>query len=45
MPTIEDLIKQSKFRDEKHKAIISVIYTANLLDSFHEEYFKKFNLT
>ena len=45
MPTIEHLIKQSKFRDEKHKAIISVLYTANLLNTFHEEYFKKYNLT
>lgn len=45
MSTIENLIKQSKFRDEKHKAIISVLYTANLLNGFHEEYFKKFDLT
>ena len=45
MPSIEQLIKQSKFRDEKHKAIISVIYTANVLISYHEEYFKKYDLT
>ncbi len=45
MPSIETLIKQSKFRDEKHKAIISVLYTANALNNFHENYFKKYELT
>ena len=45
MPTIEELIKQTKFRDQKHKAIISIIYTCGLLNNFHEDYFKKYNLT
>lgn len=45
MPTIETLIKQTKFRDEKHKAIISVLYTANALNNFHENYFSKYQLT
>lgn len=45
MPSIEELIKQTKFRDEKHKAIISILYTANLLNNFHEDYFKQFDLT
>ncbi len=45
MARIEDLIKQSKFRDEKHKAVITVIYASNLLAGFHEEYFSKYNLT
>lgn len=45
MPSIEELIKQTRFRDEKHKAIISVLYTANMLNNFHEEYFKKYDLT
>ena len=45
MPSIETLIKQSKFRDEKHKAIISVLYTANALNNFHENYFSKYELT
>lgn len=45
MPSIEELIKQTKFRDEKHKAIISILYTANLLNNFHEDYFKQFELT
>lgn len=45
MPSIEELIKQTKFRDEKHKAIISILYTANLLNNFHEDYFRQFELT
>lgn len=45
MPSIEQLIKQSTFRDEKHKAIISTLYTANLLNGFHENYLIQFNLT
>lgn len=45
MPSIEQLIKQSTFRDEKHKAIISVLYTANALSGFHEKYFSQYNLT
>ena len=45
MPSIEQLIRQSKFRDEKHKAIISILYTANVLNSFHEKYLSQFNLT
>ncbi len=45
MPSIEQLIKQSTFRDEKHKAIISTLYTANLLNGYHENYLSQFNLT
>ncbi len=45
MPSIEQLIKQTKFRDEKHKAIISVLYTANVLNSFHENFFCQYKLT
>ena len=45
MPSIETLIKQSKFRDEKHKAVISILYTANALNNFHENYFSKYQLT
>ena len=45
MPSIEQLIKQTKFRDEKHKAIISVLYTANALNSFHEKFFSQYKLT
>ncbi len=45
MPTIESLIKQSKFKDEQQKAMISVIYTANALANFHENYFSQHKLT
>lgn len=45
MPTIESLIKQTKFKDEQQKAMISVIYTANALNNFHENYFSKHQLT
>ncbi|MES2621961.1 MAG: MarR family transcriptional regulator [Bacteroidota bacterium] len=45
MPTIEQLIKQSKFSDEKHKAVISLTYSAGLLSGFWEEFFGRFNLT
>ena len=45
MPTIEQLIKQPKFRDEKHKAVISLTYSAGLLAGFWEEFFGRFNLT
>lgn len=45
MPTIEQLIKQPKFKDEKHKAVISLTYSAGLLSGFWEEFFGRFNLT
>ena len=45
MATIEQLIKQPKFKDEKHKAVISLTYSAGLLSSFWEEFFGRFNLT
>lgn len=45
MHTIEELIKQAKFKDEKHKAIVSVIYASNLLANFHEDFFRRFQIT
>ncbi len=45
MATIEQLIKQPKFKDEKQKAIVSIIYTSCLLESFHKEFFAKFGIT
>lgn len=45
MPTIEQLIKQDKFKDEKHKAVISLIFASNALCNFFEEFFEPFNLT
>ena len=45
MPTIEQLIKQPKFKDEKHKAVISLTYSAGLLSTFWEDFFGRYNLT
>ena len=45
MPTLEELIKQSRFRNERQKAIVSIIYANNLINSHFEEIFKKFDLT
>ena len=45
MPTIEQLIKQNKFQNEKHRALISIIYANNLVNRFYEEILGKFDLT
>ncbi len=45
MPTIEQLIKQDKFKDEKHKAVISLIFASSVLCNFFEDFFGPFNLT
>lgn len=45
MPTIEESIKQTKFKDEKHKATISVIYTSGLLANFHQDFFSQYGIT
>lgn len=45
MGTIEELIKQSKFKNESHKATVSLLYTANMLSYYHENFFGKFGLT
>ncbi len=45
MAKLEELIKQTKFRSEKQKALISIMLVSNLLDNHHENFFKKFGLT
>lgn len=45
MTTIEELLKQSKFRNERHKSLISILYAANLINSSYDEIFKKYDLT
>lgn len=45
MPTLEQLIKQAKFRNERHKALIGILYANNLINGAYEEIFKRFNLT
>jgi len=45
MPSLEQLIKQSKFKSEKRKALISIIYANNLINGHLDEIFKRFGLT
>lgn len=45
MPSIEQEIMQTKFRNERHKAIINVVYTGNWLTAQHTKFLKKFDLT
>jgi MarR family multiple gene transcriptional regulator MgrA len=45
MPTIEQLIHQPKFKDDKHKAIISILYAANLIHGHHENFLKQYGVT
>ncbi|MFN8285600.1 MAG: MarR family winged helix-turn-helix transcriptional regulator [Chitinophagales bacterium] len=45
MAKLEELIKQTKFRSEKQKALISIMLVSNLLNNHHENFFKKFGLT
>lgn len=45
MHSLEERIKQSKFNNEKHKTIVSILYTANLLTAHFEEAFRKYGIT
>ncbi len=45
MPSIEELIHQSKFRNEKHKCIVSIICASNLICNHHEDILEKYGLT
>lgn len=45
MFTLESLIKQSKFKSEKHKVVISIIFASNLINGVYDEVFKKFGIT
>lgn len=45
MAQLEDLIKQTKFRSEKQKALISIMLVSNLLNNYHDVFFKRFGLT
>ncbi|WKV11381.1 MarR family transcriptional regulator [Marivirga harenae] len=42
---LEEEIKQSKFENERQKAILNVIYTANWIGSVQHKIFKKHKLT
>ena len=41
---IEKLIKQTRFKDSFHKAIVNLIYTANFFRDAHLELFKKYDI-
>ena len=43
--SIEEEIKQPKFRNAYQKAVINLIYTTNWLENKQEEFFKPFHIT
>jgi DNA-binding MarR family transcriptional regulator len=45
MPPLQEEIKQSKFRNERHKAIVNVIYTGNWLTNQHSQFLKDYDLS
>jgi DNA-binding MarR family transcriptional regulator len=42
---IEEEIKQTKFRNAQHKAMLNLFYTASWLENKNKEFFKKFDIT
>jgi DNA-binding MarR family transcriptional regulator len=42
---IEDEIKQKKFKNAHHKALVNLIYTSNWLQSKQQDFFKGFGIT
>lgn len=42
---LEKEIVQSKFKNERHKAVINVMYTANWLGAIHASFLKPYKLT
>lgn len=42
---IEEEIKQIKFRSEKQKATINLLYTAGWISNSHKHFFKEFGIT
>jgi DNA-binding MarR family transcriptional regulator len=45
MKSLEERIKQSKFLNEKHKTIASILYTCSLLTAHLEEVLRKYGIT
>jgi len=45
MKTIEEEIKQTKFRSLQQKAMLNLIYTSNWLENKHRDFFKEYGLT
>jgi DNA-binding MarR family transcriptional regulator len=42
---LEDEIAQKKFRNEKHKVAVNIIYTFSWLTGFHQEFLKPHGIT
>lgn len=42
---IEEEIRQEKFRNAHHKAVINLIYTANWMQSIQQDFFKRYGIT
>lgn len=45
MAQLEELIKQTKFKSEKQKALIGIMLVSNWLNNHHDVFFKRFGLT
>ena len=43
--SLEEDIKQTKFKSEAHKAAVNIIYTFNWIDSKTRDFFKNYDLT
>src|SRR4051812_23290965 len=43
--TIEEEIQQKKFKSAHEKALINLIYTANWIQSKHQDFFKVYGIT
>ena len=42
---LEEEIKQKKFKSEKHKAVLNIIYTANWLKAHHARFLKDYEIS
>jgi MarR family transcriptional regulator, multiple gene regulator MgrA len=45
MPPLEEEIMQTTFRNERHKAIINLVYTGNWLTDKHSRFLKDFSIS
>jgi MarR family transcriptional regulator, multiple gene regulator MgrA len=45
MPPIEEEIRQTTFRNDRHKTIINLVYTANWLSGKHTQFLKEFGIS
>lgn len=45
MGSIEEEIKQNKFKSEYQKALINLFYTTNWISAYHKKFFSKYDLS